>query len=101
MERMELNQWFVGDNRLSISLMRYYVEINICKNNDFIFYRLEVFNNSKVDLVFNFYFLSDAISFTEKIIKKCTETSEIVQQYINKFQTGEFNKTIKVKTREL
>ncbi len=104
MGRIELNHWFVADNELSISLMRYFVKINICQNNKFIFYRLEVFKEGKVALVFNFYSLSDAIQFTEKIIQKYTELSEIVQQYINRFQKGEFNQTIKdekIKTRKL
>ena len=95
MEKIELNHWFATDNELSISLMRYFVKINICQNNKFIFYRLEVFDEGKVTLVFNFYSLSDAIHFTEKIIQKCTEIPEIVQQYISRFQTGEFNQTIK------
>ena len=104
MEKIELNHWFAVDNELSISLMRYFVKINICQNNKFIFYRLEVFDEGKVTLVFNFYSLSDAIHFTENIIKKCTETSEIVQQYISRFKKGEFNQTIKdekIKVRKL
>ena len=95
MEVIELNHWFAADNELSISLMRYFVKISICQNNKFIFYRLEVFEKGRVALVLNFYSLSDAIHFTEKIIQKCTEISEIVQQYISRFQTGEFNQTIK------
>lgn len=95
MEVIELNHWFAADNELSISLMRYFVKISICQNNKFIFYRLEVFEEGRVALVLNFYSLSDAIHFTEKIIRKCTEISEIVQQYISRFQKGEFNQTIK------
>ena len=104
MKKIELNHWFVADNELSISLMKYLVKINICQNNKFIFYRLEVFEEGKVALVLNFYSLSDAIHFTENIIKKCTEISEIVQQYISRFQKGEFNQTIKdekIKVRKL
>jgi len=95
MEVIELNHWFVTDNELLISLMRYFVKINICQNNKFIFYRLEVFEEGKVALVFNFDSLSDAIHFTEKIIQNCTEISEIVHQYISRFQKVEFNQTIK------
>ena len=94
MGRIELNHWFATDNELSISLMRYFVKINICQNNKILFYHLEVSEESKVALVFNFYSLSDAIQFTEEIIGKCTKTTEIVEQYINKFQKGEFNQTI-------
>ena len=104
MRKIELNHWFVADNELSISLLKYFVKIIICQNNKFIFYRLEVFEESKADLVFNFYSLSDAIQFTEEIIGKCTKTTEIVEQYINKFQKGEFNQTINngiVKIRKL
>ncbi len=35
MEVIELNHWFVADNELSISLMRYFVKINICQNNKY------------------------------------------------------------------
>ena len=101
MEVIELNHWFVADNELSISLMRYFVKINICQNNKYIFYRLEVFEEGKVAVVFNFYSLSDAIHFTENIIQKCTEISDIVQQYISRFQKGEFNQTKKIKVRKI
>jgi hypothetical protein len=101
MGRIELNHWFVKDNELSISLMRYFVKISICQNNNFIFYRLEIFKEGKVVLVFNFYSLSDAIYFTERIIQKCTEISEIIEQYTSSFQNVKFNQTIKNKVREL
>ena len=105
MRKIELNHWFVEDNELSISLMRYFVKISICQNDKFIFYRLEVFKESKSALTFNFYSLSDAIKFTEEIIQKCTKTSEIVEEYINRFEAGEYNQKnkkgkIKSKKRE-
>ena len=91
MKKIELNHWFVEDNELKISLMRYFIKISICQNNESIFYRLEVIKKSKTSLIFNFYSLSDAIRFTEETVKKCTKTSEIVEEYITRFEKVEFN----------
>ena len=93
MKKIALNHWLVVDNELSISLMRYFVKINICLNNEFIFYRLEVFKENRIILVFKFYTLSDAIQFTEEIIKESIETSEIVEQYNNRFKNGKYTQT--------
>ena len=38
MSIMGLNHWFIGGNELSISLMRFYVRIEICQNDSFIYY---------------------------------------------------------------
>ena len=91
MRRLELNHWNIKDNELSISLMRFYTSIKICKNDQFIFYNLFVKDNEDKTLSFNFYTLEDAILFTEKIIYLSHDTNEVLEKYILLFENKEFN----------
>ena len=97
MGRMELNHWFVDEDGLAIALMRYYVDIKILKNNEFIFYRLGVHTNGKEELVFNFYALDDAVYFTENIIKAAEDTNQIVEIYQQMFEEKRFQEPKKKK----
>ena len=90
MERINKTHWFVGDNKIGISLMRYAVDIEILKNDSDIFYRLNVYDDGKVALVFNFYSLADAIRFTEEDIDKSDSLNKIVESYKTKFANNEF-----------
>ena len=90
MKKIELNYWFIKDNTIQISLMRFYIEITILKNNDSIYYKLEVIDNSKTELIFNFYTLEDAITFTEEIINSCYTIEEISTIYIEEFKKGKY-----------
>lgn len=97
MGRLELNHWFVGDNELSISFLRYHVSIRILKNDKTIFYQLEVMNSNREVLLFNFYSLEDAIIFTEQIIQKSKTLKEIVKSYQEQFKEEKFKSFQKVK----
>ena len=90
MNKINLNHWYINDNVLSISLLYYYVKITIYKNDDFIFYKLEVINNIKTELTFNFYSLEDAIIFTEETITKYLTTKEIIESYQEQFKQNKF-----------
>ena len=90
MSIMRLNHWFIGGNELSISLMRFYVRIEICQNDSFIYYRLEVYDNGKPYLIFNFYSLEDAVSFTENEISKCETYDDILARYKDLFANNRF-----------
>lgn len=90
MNKINLNYWYINENVLSISLSHYYVKIIICKNDDFIFYKLEVFNNNKAELTFNFYSLEDAIIFTETTILKQLTIKEIIESYQTQFRQNKF-----------
>ena len=96
-ERIGLNHWFVDENRLSISLMRFYVDIKISHNEKSIFYKLQVYFDSKVVLNENFNSLEDAVVFTETIVNKCYDVGELIEAYLTEFNDGEFkeNKTDK------
>ena len=90
MKRMDFNHWFVGENELGISLMRYFVKIRIRKNEEFIFYTLDIYQDSKSVLEFNFYSLEDAISFTENEMNNSKTTDEIIKKYQEKYKKEEF-----------
>ena len=90
MIRLELNHWFINNNSISISLMRYFVEINIDYNDVNLFYRLIIRDSNKNELVFNFYSLEDAIWFTENVINKCESFKEIINEYENEFNNNRF-----------
>ena len=90
MIRLELNHWFINNNSISISLMRYFVEISIDYNDVNLFYRLIIHDSNKNELVFNFYSLEDAIWFTENVINKCESFKEIINEYENEFNKNRF-----------
>ena len=90
MIRLELNHWFINNNSISISLMRYFVEINIDYNDVNLFYRLIIHDSNKNELVFNFYSLEDAIWFTENVINKCKSFKEIINEYESEFNNNRF-----------
>lgn len=90
MARINKNHWFVGSNEIKISLMRFYVEIEITKNDETIFYRLKVYNDGKVTLIFNFYSLEEAVHFTEIEIDKCYAIEDIVDIYKDDYPESEY-----------
>ena len=97
MERIELDHWFVDDNKLLISLMRYYVDIRIYQNDTTVFYQLRVLNQNKESLIFNFDSLEDAIVFTEQIIQKSRTLKEIIKSYQEQWKQEKFKSLKKVK----
>jgi hypothetical protein len=90
MKIIELNHWFVIDNELSISLKKFFVRINILKNDKFIFYKMTINNETQEELVFNFYSLEDAILFTEKVVANSNSNNEIVNYYYDMFNNKQF-----------
>lgn len=93
MENIERNNWYIKDNEIWISLMNFHVIIKILKNegyNSFIYYRTEIKDNNYSELVFHFYSLEDAISFTENIVGKANNNTEVLDAYKALFQEGKF-----------
>ena len=97
MKSLELNRWYAGEDEICISLLRYYVDITICKNDEFIFYRLRVIDEDRKELIFNFYSLEDAVRFTEDTINKCITSEEIINSYDKQFKNNKFKSIKKVK----
>ena len=85
MKIMDLNHWFIEKNELDISLMRYYVKVKPLVYEDDLSYQLEVYYDSKRDLVLNFSSLEDGVAFTEDTINKCSSTKEIFDEYTKQF----------------
>ena len=94
MERINLDHWFVKENKLSISTMNHYVDITVCKNDKDIFYRLKVVDGKRKEIVFNFYTLEDAIAFTEQTIAKSRTNEEILNKYVDQFESDRFKSPI-------
>lgn len=90
MERINLDHWFVKDNKLSISLMRFYVSIDIHHNSRSIYHQLKVIDGNRDSLVFNFYTLEDALAFTENLINKCNTLNEVIAKYEEQFEQNKF-----------
>ena len=89
MNKIKLNHWFLNDNELTISLMRFFVKIQILMNDEFIYYQLVV-KSEDDSLTFNFYSLEDAVCFCEKVISQCKNKDEIVDKYKELFNNCEF-----------
>jgi hypothetical protein len=91
MKIIELNHWFVKKDELSISLMRHHVSIRILRSGKNNVYQLKVIDSNREELIFNFYTLEDAISFTEDVISKCYDNKEIVNNYISMFNNNDLS----------
>ncbi len=61
--------------------MNYYIKIKICHKESYIYYLLEIYQDSKVKQTLTFDSLSDAIYFTEYIIKNNKYMDEITYIY--------------------
>ena len=100
MNKIELNHWFLKENEISISLMRFHARISILKNNQFIYFQT-IINEEDNELTFNFYSIEDAISFVEQEVTKSKNTDEIIEKYILKFESGKYGKPLSKKVRKL
>ncbi len=78
--KIKLNHWFIDNNKLSISLMRFYVIISIYKNDNLCFI-LRVNNGNMEDMYLYFNTLEEAIAFTEEKIDNSRSFDEILIAY--------------------
>ena len=86
MVRIELNHWFANKDGLSISLLRFYADIEIQSEDNNINYLLTIYDSDRKTLSLSFSSLEDAISFTEDTVLKATELSVIAEEYHNRMQ---------------
>ena len=93
MKKIKRNHWYINDNHMSISLLRFYVDIEITTNDIFIILQMTVIDEGQKKLVLDFYTLEDAIYFTEDIITCGSTLEEITSMYQELFS----NKNIKTK----
>ncbi len=80
MARINLDHWFIKENSLSISLMRYYVIICPIAYNSTLSYVLNVMDDEN-NKTFYFDNLDDAVYFTEEIINKSNSIQEMINEY--------------------
>lgn len=90
MNKIKSNQWYIEDNKMGISLLRYYAKISILKNNDFIFYRITIIDANRKELVFNMYTLEDAVSFVENVVAISHDYDEILHEYKKMYEENKF-----------
>lgn len=81
MEKINKNHWYIVDNSLLISLLRFHVKISIINNNDNLIFSLEIVNSNMETLLLYFNTLEEAISFTENIISNKNNFIEIATSY--------------------
>ena len=81
MERISLNHWFIKENTLNISLMRFYVKIEMVDVGNEKVCALKVYDENREELLFRFNNLEEAIFFTENSISMAQNFYEIIDEY--------------------
>ena len=82
-----LDNWFIRDNEMGISLINYYVSIRIVAEENIPLFKLSVFYDSKERLSFLFKSLEEAVTFTKDVINKnySMTLDDIINTYCNKY----------------
>jgi len=84
MEKLLLNHWFINENNMSISLMRFHVSINTYVKDDKLSFVLVATNSNMDKLALSFDSLESAINFTECEITLCDNFNDIAEHYKTK-----------------
>lgn len=100
MKRIMLNNWYIKDNSLQISLLRFHVTIKLECDNGLISYEMDVVDNDMKHFIFNLYSLENAISFVENVINKCMSRTEIMEKYMEMYEKNEIKKLSLMKKRK-
>lgn len=86
MKSIQFNHWYIKDNELSISLMNFYVRIQIFSRKPSLFYLLTVYNSDKEEVILSFPTLEEAVSFTEGKISSFFTLEEVEHAYVEAFE---------------
>ena len=95
MKRVSLNHWYVKDNKLEVSLMWFFVSIEVDPKGCI----LTVVKDGTDQSKFNFNSLEEAIDFTEGFIAGCKDIDMIEETY--KIMTNEDSKKIVLNSEEV
>ena len=87
------DHWYVIDNRLSISFMKFAVTIKTLLKDNKIFYVLTVYDSDMNEIPMEFYDLESAVEFSEEVIAKSKNIREIVHLYKEMY----YNKNERIK----
>lgn len=90
MKKIKKDHWYIKDNELSISLLKFHVSIDTLKNDDYIFYHVTVIDENRKELKYNFYTLEDVFYFVENVVDKCWSREEIIDSYNNLLLEGKW-----------
>ena len=86
MVQINLDHWFIKNNELSISLIRYYVSIELVfSENDINALLMVTKGEGENRHYLSFLSLEDAIIFTEDVINKCNNIDEIINIYSEEY----------------
>ena len=81
MKRIDMNHWFLEENKLNISLLKLFVSIESGLSDGMMSWYLKVTDTSREELVFKFNTLEDAVSFVEDEIARCYSVFEVINKY--------------------
>jgi hypothetical protein len=81
MKTIKLNHWLVNNNSMAISLMNFYVNIDIISDEKNIYFAMRIYAADKNQVMFVFRSLEESISFVETYVSKCMKLSEITEVY--------------------
>ncbi len=82
MNMIKKDHWYINDNELAITLMRYYVSIMLVNDEGDISFKLTVAGGAgSKEMNLSFSNLEDAIVFTEDVISQCKSFDEIKKVY--------------------
>ena len=83
MNTIKKDHWFIHNNQLTISLMRFYVEISMINDSNYIYFLLRVVNTEQKPKEISFMFdsLEESIAFTEEVVDECKTFDEIIKNY--------------------
>ena len=98
MGKINLDNWYVKDNVLSISLMRFYVYIDVKSDNNI---KLKVTDENQNELNFDFEYLDEAIFFTEYVVNGYKNKEEIIEKYNKMFKKEDKNLKIDLTPSEV
>lgn len=90
MKNINRRNWSLDGNKASVSLMNLHAKFEVLKNDNSIYYQLVVTDSNMDTLTFNFYTLEDVISFTENVVSECRTKEDVLNQYQQMYEEGEF-----------
>ena len=96
MRTFNLSHWFITDNRLSASLLRFFVSIDLKLKEGQNYYLLRVVNLDMDIKEFQMKFttLEEAVEFVEDTVTKCWNFERVMQIYNEKY-TSDGKKILK------
>lgn len=92
MGKIDLNNWFVDGNSLSVPLLNYWIDINIKSDNNGIYIQMEVVDNNMDKYIFKFKTMGDAVDFVDNVINRYKSIQKIAIVYEDKYNKREEDK---------